>query len=291
MTRVIRDLAEMKAYVASSKRNRFSVGFVPTMGALHEGHRALVRRSWRENDRTVVSVYVNPLQFLPGEDFEKYPRPFERDVEACEAEKADVVFAPGVADMAPPGRTTVVRVDGVSHDYEGSQRPGHFDGVATIVATLFHVVEPDRAYFGQKDYQQTLVVRRMVRDLRMPLDVVVCPIVRDADGLALSSRNVYLSAADRQEGLRLPRAIAAAEKAAAGGERDGDRLRRILRDGLRSERADVRPDYADLVDPETLVSLPRLENHGVLLAALRVGGVRLLDNAVVAASGVPAWGT
>jgi pantoate--beta-alanine ligase len=272
-----------------ARRNRFSLGFVPTMGALHAGHRSLIRRSWGENDRTVVSIYVNPLQFAPHEDFDRYPRQLEQDLAHCEQEKADVVFVPSVADMAPPGRSTVVRVEGVSHDFEGRVRPGHFDGVATIVNTLFNMVQPDRAYFGQKDWQQTVVVRRMVRDLRMPVRVVVCPIVRDPDGLAMSSRNVYLSAEDRREGLRLPHAVQRAARAVLAGECDGDRIRAILREALRSERPDVVPDYADLVHPETLASLPRLEGHGVLLAVLRVGKVRLLDNEIVAPPGTPAW--
>lgn len=289
MTRVVRDLAELRDYVDMAKRNRFSLGFVPTMGALHAGHCSLLRRSWSQNDRTIASIYVNPLQFLPGEDFERYPRPFDRDLALCVEEKVDVVFAPSVADLAPPGRSTVVRVEGVSHDFEGGHRPGHFDGVATIVATLFQLVQPDRAYFGQKDYQQTVVVRRMVRDLQMPVRVVVCPIVRDPDGLALSSRNVYLSAADREEGLRLARAIQDASRAVLGGERDGDRLRAMLRESMASPRADVKVDYADIVHPETLVSIGRIEGHAVALACLRVGAVRLLDNAVVAPAGTPAW--
>ena len=289
MTRVIRDLAEMRDYVDMAVRNRFTLGCVPTMGALHEGHRSLMRRSWGENDRTVVSIYVNPLQFLPGEDFEKYPRRFEEDLAASTAEKADVVFAPSVAEMAPPGRSTVVNVEGVSHDFEGAHRPGHFDGVATLVATLFQLVRPDRAYFGQKDYQQTVVVRRMVRDLRMPVRIVVCPTVRDPDGLAMSSRNAYLSATDRAEGLRLSKALRKAEKAVLGGETSGDRIRGILRDALRSERADVRADYADVVHPETLGSIGAVEGHVVLIACLRVGGVRLLDNVIAAPPGTPAW--
>lgn len=289
MTRVIRDRAEMRRYVRMLRKNRFTIGFVPTMGALHEGHRSLVRRSFRENDRTVVSVYVNPLQFGPSEDFERYPRDLDKDVAACRAEKADIVFAPPVAQMNPPGRTTLVRVDGVSEDYEGALRPGHFAGVATIVATLLNVVQPDRAYFGQKDYQQTVVVRRMVQDLAFPVDVVVAPIVRDPDGLALSSRNVYLSADDRKEALRLPNALARAERKVLEGEADCGRLRKLLRAAMRSPREDVTVDYADVVHPETLVPLGRIEGHAVLLAVLRVGRTRLLDNRIVAPPGTAAW--
>ena len=289
MTRVIRDRDEMRRYVAMVRKNRFSIGFVPTMGALHDGHRSLMRRSFRENDRTIASIYVNPLQFGPGEDFERYPRDLDADVAQCRAEKVDVVFAPSAAQMTPPGRTTTVTVDGVSEDYEGSTRPGHFAGVATIVATLFHVVLPDRAYFGQKDYQQTVVIRRMVQDLAFPVEIVVCPIVRDGDGLALSSRNVYLSAEDRKEALRLPKALLRAEKHVLDGETDCARLRKILRAAMHSRRGDVTVDYADVVHPETLVPLGRVEGHAVLLAVLRVGKTRLLDNRIVAPPGTAAW--
>jgi pantoate--beta-alanine ligase len=290
VTRVIRDRDEMRRYVRMLRKNRFSIGFVPTMGALHDGHRSLMRRSFRENDRTIASIYVNPLQFGPGEDFERYPRDLDADVAQCRAEKVDVVFAPSAAQMNPPGRTTTVRVDGVSEDYEGSTRPGHFAGVATIVATLFHVVLPDRAYFGQKDYQQTVVIRRMVQDLAFPVEIVVCPIIRDEDGLALSSRNVYLSAEDRKEALRLPKALARAEQHVLDGENDCERLRKILRAAMRSKRPDVVVDYADVVHPETLVPLGRVEGHAVVLAVLRVGKLRLLDNRIVAPPGTATWG-
>ncbi|MCE9636516.1 MAG: pantoate--beta-alanine ligase [Planctomycetes bacterium] len=290
MTRVIREIREVREYVEMLKRNRFSLGFVPTMGALHDGHCSLMRQSFRENDRTAVSIYVNPLQFLPGEDFEKYPRQFECDLARCEEEKVDIVFAPTVAAMQPLGRSTVVKVEGVSHEYEGRVRPGHFDGVATVVSSLFNVVQPTRAYFGQKDYQQTVVLRRMVRDLHVPVDLVICPIVRDPDGLAMSSRNVYLSADDRAEALRLARAIVAGERAVQSGETSGDRLRAILRDAMSSPRADVTIDYADVVHPDTLVPIQSIESRAVLIAVLRVGRVRLLDNAIVAAPGAPSGG-
>ncbi len=290
MTRVMRSCDEVRAYARMLQRNQFSTGFVPTMGALHEGHRSLMRRSFRENDRTIVSIYVNPLQFGPAEDFERYPRNLEKDVDACRAEKVDVVFAPTVAEMQPPGRTTTVRVGAVTEEFEGALRPGHFDGVATIVAMLLHLVQPDRSYFGQKDYQQTVVVRRMVRDLAFPGEIVVCPTLRDPDGLAMSSRNVYLSAEDRKEALRLPAALRKVEQAVLQGETDGDKLRRVLRTALRSKRDDVKADYADLVHTETLVPLANLEGHGVLIAVLRVGNTRLIDNLVVAPPGTAAWG-
>jgi pantoate--beta-alanine ligase len=289
MTRVVRDPDEIGEYVDMLRRNRISCGFVPTMGALHEGHASLIRRSVQANDRTVVSVYVNPLQFGDGEDFERYPRTFDNDLAACEREGADVLFAPSVKDMQPPGRTTMVSVAGVTEDFEGARRPGHFDGVATIVTRLFNVVRPDRAYFGQKDYQQTVVIRRLVRDLAFPVQVVVCPIVRDADGLALSSRNRYLSDEDRAVALRLPWALAEAERRVLEGETDGDAIRAGLAEDLDAEREDVVAEYADLVDPDSLVPLDSLQGHGVLLAVLRVAGTRLLDNRIVAPPGTPAW--
>ncbi len=289
MTRVVRDRAEMRRYVHMLRKNRFTIGFVPTMGSLHEGHRSLMRRSFRDNDRTVVSIYVNPLQFGPSEDFERYPRDLEKDVAVCRAEQADIVFAPPVAQMNPPGRTSTISVGGVSEDYEGAVRPGHFAGVATIVATLFNIVQPDRAYFGQKDYQQTVVVRRMVQDLAFPVDVVVAPIVRDPDGLALSSRNVYLTDDDRKEALRLPTALVRAEQKVLEGETDCRRLRKLMRAAMRSRRKDVSVDYADVVHPDTLVPLGVVEGHAVLIAVLRVGRTRLIDNRVVAPPGTAAW--
>jgi pantoate--beta-alanine ligase len=289
VTRLIRDRDDIRRYVRMLRKNRFSIGFVPTMGALHDGHRSLMRRSFKENDRSIVSVYVNPLQFGPSEDFELYPRDLEKDLAACRAEKIDVVFAPSVAQLNPPGRTTSICVAGVSEDYEGEERPGHFDGVATIVATLFNLVQPDRAYFGQKDYQQTVVVRRMVKDLGFPLDVVVCPTTRDPDGLAMSSRNVYLSAEDRAEALRLPNALQRAERHVLEGETDCSRLRKVMRAAMKSKRDDVVVDYADVVHPETLVPVGRIDGHAVLLAVLRVGKTRLLDNRIVAPPGSAAW--
>jgi pantoate--beta-alanine ligase len=289
VTRVIRDCGELRSFVRMLRKNRFSIGFVPTMGALHDGHRSLMRRAFKENDRTITSIYVNPLQFGPGEDIDRYPRDLEKDLAACRAEKVDVVFAPSAAQMNPPGRTTIVQVDGVTEDYEGASRPGHFAGVATIVATLFNLVQPDRAYFGQKDYQQTVVVRRRVKDLAFAVDVVVCPIVRDPDGLAMSSRNVYLSPEDRKEALRLPTSLARAERHVLEGETSSARLRKVMRAAMRSKRSDVSVDYADVVHPETLVPVHTVTGHAVLLAVLRVGKTRLLDNRVVAPPGVAAW--
>ncbi len=286
MTRVIHTARELREYVTMTKRNRFSLGFVPTMGALHDGHLSLVHRSVQDNDCTIVSVYVNPLQFGEGEDFESYPRTLDTDVGICEEANADVVFAPTVREMQRPGRSTVVVVRGVTEEFEGARRPRHFEGVATIVTTLLNMVQPDRAYFGQKDYQQTLVIRRLVSDLAVPVEVVVCPIVRDEDGLALSSRNRSLSPEDREEALRLPQALARAEQLANEGERDANRLRAAMVEMTASVRDDVLLDYADVVDPDTLIPLETIETRALLIAVLRVGTTRLLDNVVVRTGGV-----
>jgi pantoate--beta-alanine ligase len=287
MTRLVRTPEEITEYVDMLARHRASVGFVPTMGALHEGHLSLMRRSYRENDRTIVSIYVNPLQFGPEEDLERYPRDLESDLARCELERVDVVFAPGVAAMQPPGRSTVVHVAGVSHDYEGAYREGHFDGVATIVAQLLNLVRPQRAYFGRKDFQQSVVIRRMVHDLSMPVDVVVCPTVRDEDGLALSSRNAYLTRELREQALRLPRALFAAQASVAQGERDADRIRAAVRSALEPEGADVELQYADVVSPDTLVPVAEINGRAVLVAAYRVGTTRLLDNVVLEPPATP----
>lgn len=287
---VIREPEELARYVSKLRRGRVSIGFVPTMGALHDGHISLMQQSYEDNDRTIVSVYVNPLQFGPHEDLERYPRDLESDVLACQQARADVVFAPGVAVMQPPGRSTSVHVEGLSHDFEGARRPGHFDGVATIVAKLFNMVRPDRAYFGQKDYQQTVVVRRMVEDLSFPVEVVVCPIVRDDDGLALSSRNRYLSEAERAVALRLPRALLAVREAVREGETDAAKLRNQVADALgRESEIDTQLEYADIVHPESLGSIDVLEGEAVLVAAFRVGATRLLDNVRLVPRGSGVW--
>jgi pantoate--beta-alanine ligase len=289
VTRVMRDPAELGEFIDMLRRNRISCGFVPTMGALHEGHASLVRRSVLENDRSVVSVYVNPLQFGVGEDLTCYPRTLDDDLELCERERADVVFAPTVKEMQPPGRATVVSVRGVSDDFEGVHRPGHLDGVATIMARLLNLVRPHRVYFGQKDYQQTVVVRRMVADLAFPVEVVVCPTVRDSDGLALSSRNRYLTPEQREAALSLPRGLESTEMLVLEGERDGDAVRAHMSAVISGAGADVELEYAEIVAPDTLSPVDRIEGHAVLVAVLRLGTTRLLDNRVVAPPGTPTW--
>lgn len=258
--------------VGGWRRKRESVGLVPTMGALHPGHLSLVRASRAENDRTVVSIFVNPLQFGPGEDFERYPRDFGRDREALAAEGVDVLFAPRLHEMYPPGATTRVRVGGLDPVLEGEHRPGHFEGVATVVTKLFWAVRPDRAYFGQKDAQQAAVVGRLAEELNTGISIRVCPTVREPDGLALSSRNVYLDAAERKAATVLSRALRAANDAYCAGDRDPAILRELLEREVGSEPL-AEPGYLAVVDPVDFRTPGRLA-----LLAVRIGRTRLIDN-------------
>jgi len=256
---------------------REGVGFVPTMGYLHRGHLALVERARRENPFVVVSIFVNPLQFGPGEDYHRYPRDLERDQALLEAAGVDLLFAPGVEAMYPEGFATRVQVEGpLTALWEGAVRPGHFQGVATVVARLFLLVRPERAYFGEKDYQQLLVVRRMVQDLGFPLEVVGVPTVREEDGLALSSRNVYLSPETRKKAPVLYRALLAIREAARSGRGVAEALEageRVL-----AGVPEFRPDYLAVVHPETLLPLARWVPGARALVAGRFPEVRLIDN-------------
>ena len=249
-----------------------SIGLVPTMGALHAGHRSLIARAQAENERVVVSIFVNPLQFGPNEDLSRYPRPIEDDLEMLLDMDVDAVYMPSVADMYPAGATTRVVVGGVAEPLEGAARPGHFEGVATVVTKLLFTVEPDRAYFGQKDAQQLAVVRRLASDLDTGADIVGCPIVRDPDGLAVSSRNVYLSPAEREAALTLSRVLRAAAGEYASGERDVAALRERMRAVLAAEPL-AAVDYAELVDPATFRSPGTLA-----VLAVKIGKTRLIDN-------------
>ncbi|TMB47080.1 MAG: pantoate--beta-alanine ligase [Chloroflexi bacterium] len=249
-----------------------SIGLVPTMGALHAGHLSLVDLARRENDLVVASVFVNPIQFAPGEDFERYPRDPIRDAELLEQSGVDAIYRPSVEAMYPPEARTRVHVSGVSEPLEGVARPGHFEGVATVVSKLLIAVAPDRAYFGQKDAQQVAVVKRLVRDLDLGVEIRVGPTVREADGVALSSRNVYLSAEERSAAASLCAALRMAADAYAAGERDPDRLRSVLRSRLEAEPLAV-VDYAEVVDPGTF------RGPGTLaVLAVRIGRTRLIDN-------------
>jgi pantoate--beta-alanine ligase len=264
--------SELRAWSEAARREGLRVGLVPTMGALHAGHVSLVRRARAECDRTAVSIFVNPLQFAPGEDFERYPRRLDADLEILRAEGVDAAYLPAVETMYPPGATTRVRVAELDEVLEGVCRPGHFEGVATVVLKLFEAARPHRAYFGQKDAQQAAVVTRMARDLDTGVEVVVCPTVREPDGLALSSRNAYLRGDERRAALCLVRALRAANDAYAAGERDPAALRAELDQVLTAEPL-ARVDYAEVVDEATFRPPGRLA-----VMAVRIGATRLIDN-------------
>jgi pantoate--beta-alanine ligase len=254
-----------------------SVGLVPTMGFLHAGHMALVERARRENDYVVVSIFVNPAQFGPREDLGRYPRDMERDLSLLREAGVDLVFAPDVTEVYPEGFGTYVTVEGLSDKLEGAFRPSHFRGVATVVAKLFNIIPANRAYFGQKDAQQVLVLRRMARDLDFRHEIVVVPTVREPDGLALSSRNSYLNAEERQSALVLSRALSVAEEMYRDGERRATEIRSAMRVLLDATPL-VKTDYASVSNPETLEELDRIEDRALVAIAARVGRTRLIDN-------------
>ncbi|MCS6844246.1 MAG: pantoate--beta-alanine ligase [Caldilineales bacterium] len=253
------------------------VGVVPTMGFLHEGHLALVRRARQENASVIVTIFVNPTQFGPTEDFAAYPRDLARDLALLEQVGADLVFAPEVAEIYPPGFQTYVTVEQVAQPLEGARRPGHFRGVATVVAKLFNLTQPQRAYFGQKDAQQVRVIQQMTADLNFPLEIVVCPTVREPDGLAMSSRNTYLTPEQRQAAPVLYRSLQAVEAAYRSGERDAGRLRQIALDVLAAEPL-AQVEYVSVADAATLQELEQVMAPALVSMAVRIGRARLIDN-------------
>ncbi len=261
---------------------RGTFGLVPTMGALHAGHLSLVSRARAECDRVGVSIFVNPAQFGPNEDFSRYPRDLQSDLRPLEQLGVDVVWTPNPESVYPEDFQTWVTVEGLSSPLEGKSRPGHFRGVATIVAKLFNAFTPDKAYFGQKDAQQVAVIKRMVQDLSFPVEIVVCPIVREPDGLAMSSRNVYLNPDERRAAVVLFRALCAARDLFAEGERDASRLRAVLRSVLVSEPlADA--EYVSAAEPDTLLELEEVQDRVLLSVAVRIGRTRLIDNFLLTA--------
>jgi len=275
--KVLRSVAEARGFRASAAG---SVGLVPTMGALHEGHASLIERAVRESDVAIVSIFVNPTQFGPKEDFAAYPRDEAADLAVCERLGVAMVFAPAVDEMYPAGDATRVQPGPVAARLEGAARPGHFAGVATVLTKLFAIIRPDVAYFGQKDFQQLRVVQIMSRDLRLGVRVVGCATVRDPDGLAMSSRNRYLSADDRRTGLALARGLRAAEDAWTRGERDPAKLREIVQRSV-SAAPGVALDYVSVADPLTLEELERPAERAVISLAGRVGKTRLIDNVLL----------
>jgi len=274
LTEVVRTRAELRAALAGAAR---PVGVVPTMGWLHEGHRALMRQARATDATTVVTIFVNPRQFTVADDYTQYPRNEARDVAIAEAEGVDIVFAPDAAEVYPPGFDTIVSVGAVAKPLEGAARPGHFDGVATVVAILFDLVGADHAYFGQKDAQQVMVIRQMARDLAIATEVIACPTIRESDGLALSSRNVHLTQEQRTAAPVLHQALLAARTRWEAGERSADVLRDAMWETLTAEPlADV--DYVSVADGTTLAELDRVEGPALLSLAVRFGTTRLIDN-------------
>ena len=259
------------------------LGFVPTMGALHEGHLSLVRAARGSCDTVAASIFVNPTQFGPTEDLAKYPRSFERDREMLEGEGVHILFAPSVEEMYPTGAVTWVTVEELSNKLDGRSRPGHFRGVTTVVAKLFHVVEPDAAFFGQKDAAQVAILRRMVRDLNLPVEIVVCPIVREPDGLAMSSRNAYLDPQQREHALILHRSLMRVQQLSDAGERDAAKLVAAGREEF-SREGSVRLDYFEVVSPETLEAVTDISDGALVAVAAYVGNTRLIDNLVLVAT-------
>jgi pantoate--beta-alanine ligase len=279
----IATIAEMKAACRQVTRNGKTLGFVPTMGALHEGHLSLVRASKARCDVTAVSIFVNPLQFGPAEDLDKYPRTMERDTALLEQLGADLLFTPAVAEMYPPRAQTYVLVEDLSNKLDGASRPGHFRGVATVVAKLFEIVRPDLAFFGQKDAAQVAVLRKLVNDLDMDVEVVVCPIVREKDGLAMSSRNAYLTSEQRQQATVLYRSLLRVQAAVDRGERDSAKLIEIGKQVIAQE-AGVKLDYFAIVDLDTLDPVADVSHCALVAVAAYLGSTRLIDNILLTAS-------
>lgn len=277
---LVRRVPRMKEICRRARAEGRRVGFVPTMGYLHEGHLSLVRRIREVADLAVVSVFVNPTQFAPGEDFDRYPRDLARDADLLIREGVDYLFAPEADEMYPPGPRTFVEVERLGSILEGASRPGHFRGVATVVLKLFEVVRPDVAAFGQKDAQQAILVQRMARDLLLDVEILVLPTVRDEDGVALSSRNIYLSAEERRAARAIPRSLEAAQQAVAAGERDPAAVVRAVREVLEAEPA-VKVDYVALVETAELEPVERVEGEVLLAVAVWAGRTRLIDNVIL----------
>ncbi|WP_394273328.1 pantoate--beta-alanine ligase [Butyricicoccus sp.] len=277
---IVKTIEEVRAQVKAWRAQGLTVGLVPTMGYLHEGHQSLIARSVAENDRTVVSDFVNPIQFGPTEDLATYPRDIDRDAALCESTGADLIFHPEADEMYAPDFCTYVDMDHLTKGLCGKTRPIHFRGVCTVVSKLFHIVQPDRAYFGQKDAQQLAVIRRMVRDLNMPLEIIGCPIIREEDGLAKSSRNTYLSAEERQAALCLSRGLNKGKAAVEAGETDAAKVRQIITEEIEAEPMS-RIDYVEIVDWNNLEPVDSTEGSILAAVAVYIGKTRLIDNFII----------
>lgn len=280
MITIVKTIEEVRAQVKAWRAEGLTVGLVPTMGYLHEGHQSLIARSVAENDRTVVSDFVNPIQFGPTEDLATYPRDIERDAALCESTGANLIFHPEADEMYAPDFCTYVDMDHLTKGLCGKTRPIHFRGVCTVVSKLFHIVQPDRAYFGQKDAQQLAVIRRMVRDLNMPLTIVGCPIIREEDGLAKSSRNTYLSAEERKAALCLSRGLNKGKAAVEAGETDAEKVKAIITAEIEAEPLS-RIDYVEIVDWNNLEPVSSTKGSILAAVAVYIGKTRLIDNFII----------
>lgn len=279
--KVLRTVQEIQAFSKAAKDAGKSIGLVPTMGALHEGHLTLMRRARQENDVVIASVFVNPTQFGPNEDFDAYPRRFEEDCKKMETIPVDAVFHPEPREMYPEGYCTYVNVEGdITKKLCGAQRPGHFRGVATVVTKLMNLSRADRAYFGQKDAQQVVVVKRFVSDLNIPTEIVMVPIVREESGLARSSRNQYLSSEEKEAALVLSRSLKKGKEAFEGGEKDVETLKKIVRDEIETEATAV-IDYVDIYSFPALLPIKKAEQPALLAIAVKIGKTRLIDNVIL----------
>ena len=278
--KVVKTIKEVREIVGGWRQEGLSVGLVPTMGYLHEGHQSLIKKSASQNDRTVVSVFVNPIQFGPNEDLEAYPRDLNRDIKAVEEAGGDLIFNPEPSEMYPGHFTSFIDTTETTELLCGAVRPVHFRGVCTVVGKLFYIVTPDRAYFGQKDAQQLATIRRFVRDLNFPLEIIACPIVREDDGLAKSSRNTYLNAEERQAALILSKSLKKGQEAIEGGEKDAKTIIGIIKESLQSEPL-ARIDYVEVVDFENIQRVDKIEGETLVAIAVYIGKTRLIDNFII----------
>ena len=274
---LVKEIKELRSLIKSWKREGLSVGFVPTMGALHEGHESLIKKAVEENDKIVVSVFVNPTQFGPNEDYDSYPRNIDKDLATCMNAGATVVFNPNPSEMYFENKSTSVSVSNLTSVLCGAKRPGHFDGVCLVVSKLLNIVTPDKAYFGEKDAQQVAVLRRMVRDLNIDVEIVACPIIREEDGLAKSSRNTYLSKEERIAALVLSRSLGLAKDSLKDGERNANKLKEIIKEEISREPL-AKIDYVEIVDSDSLENVEAIEKNVLIPIAIYIGKTRLIDN-------------
>ncbi len=279
--KIIEHIIEMQDISLLLKKENKTIGFVPTMGALHEGHLSLVRKAKEDNDIVVVSIFVNPIQFGPNEDFKKYPRTFDKDKELLQKENVDYIFFPSMKEMYPQGFETYVNLKSLPNHLCGLSRPGHFEGVATVVAKLFNIVMPDNSYFGQKDYQQAKIIERMTKDLNMRIKIHTLPIVREKDGLAMSSRNSYLSTEERKKALSLYNSLLLAKNLIEKGEKDPQKIKKEMENKIKEIAPDAKIDYISIVNPETLEDVEKINDDIVIALAVFIGSTRLIDNMII----------